>query len=167
MKNKLGTANSHHTDIGVITAYIDDLYWAAPFQKMIEIIKYVQLNGPSYGYTLNMNKCKYLLAPSITLTEAELVHRLDVIMELGIPMSNNKIHSNTQQNIPMELYQSRLKQWGFKVLGAYVGTKEYIKISLNSKMEVIKRVADILLKYPNSQARFNIHRHCFNEKNNY
>ena len=34
-------------------------------------------------------------------------------------------------------------------------------------MEVIKNVADILLKYPNSQARFNIHRHYFNQKINY
>ena len=66
----LRTANSPHTDIGVITTYIDDLYWAAPFQKLIDIIRFVQLNGPSYGYNLNMNKCKYLLAPSITLTES-------------------------------------------------------------------------------------------------
>ena len=109
---------------------------------MIEVVKYVKLNGPSYGYTLNMNKCKYLLAPSVILNEAELNRRLD---GLGIPMSNIKIHPNTQQNISPELYQSRLEQWGCKVFGAYVGTKECIKNSLDSKMEVIKNLADILL----------------------
>ena len=82
-------------------------------------------------------------------------------------MSNIKIHSNTQQNISPELYLSRSEQWGCKVLGAYVGTKEYIKNSLDSKMEVIKNVADTLIKYTNSQARYYIHKHCFNEKNNY
>ena len=35
------------------------------------------------------------------------------------------------------------------------------------KMEDVKNLADILLKYPNYQARFNIHRYCFNEKINY
>ena len=96
----------------------------------------------------NMNKYKYLLVPSITLTQAELDHRLDVIMELGIPLSNIKIQPNTQQNIPPDLYQSRLEQWRFKVLGAYVGTNEYIKNSLNSKIEGMKNLADILLKFP-------------------
>ena len=53
------------------------------------------------------------------------------------------------------------------MLGAYVGTKEYVKKSLDSKMEVIKNVADTLIKYPNSQAMYYIHKHCFNEKINY
>ena len=63
--------------------------------------------------------------------------------------------------------QIRSEQWGCKVLGAYVGTKDYVKKSLDSKMEVIKNVADTLIKYPNSQARYYIHKHCFNEKINY
>ena len=96
-----------------------------------------------------------------------MAHRLDVITQLGIPISNVKVHPNNQQNISLELYNSRLNQWGFKVLGAYVGTTEYIENSLNTKMHNINEVADILLKYPNTQARYNIHRYCFNEKINY
>ena len=46
-------------------------------------------------------------------------------MELGFPMSNIKIHPDTQQGISPDLYQSRLEQWGCKVLGAYIGSKEY------------------------------------------
>ena len=34
-------------------------------------------------------------------------------------------------------------------------------------MDNINEVADTLLKYPNPQARYNIHKHCFNEKINY
>ena len=34
-------------------------------------------------------------------------------------------------------------------------------------MKGIKSVADDLLKYPNSQARYLIHKYCFNQKINY
>ena len=163
----LRSNDQSHTDKGTIAGFIDDFYWAAPFPKMIEIIQFVQRNGPKYGYTLNMQKCTYLMASSNTFTENELAHRLDVITQLGIPISNVKVHPNNQQNISSELYNSRLNQWGFKVLGAYVGTTEYIENSLNTKMHNINEVADILLKYPNTQARYNIHRYCFNEKINY
>jgi len=101
----LRSTNASLSDQGIVMSYIDDLYWATPFQKMIEVIKYVQLNGPTYGYTLNMNKCKYLLAPSVILDEIELNCRLHIIMELGFPMSNIKIHPDTQQGISPDLYQ--------------------------------------------------------------
>ena len=51
----LRSTNASISDQGIVMSYIDDLYWAAPFPKMIEVIKYVQLNGPKYGYTLNMS----------------------------------------------------------------------------------------------------------------
>jgi hypothetical protein len=35
----LRSTNSSLTDEGIITSFIDDLYWAAPFQKMIETLK--------------------------------------------------------------------------------------------------------------------------------
>ena len=163
----LRSTNASISDQGIVMSYIDDLYWAAPFPKMIEVIKYVQRNGPRYGYTLNMSKCKYLLAPSVTLDETELNRRLHIIMELGFPMSNIKIHPDTQQGISPDLYQSRLEQWGCKVLGAYIGSKEYIKNSLDNKMKGIQSVADDLVKYPNSQARYLIHKYCYNQNINY
>ena len=41
---------------GLVAGYIDDLYWAATFPKMIEVIKFALLRGPDYGYKLNMKK---------------------------------------------------------------------------------------------------------------
>ena len=46
---------------GAIGGYIDDLYWAATFDKMVEVIKFVIERGPAYGYNLNMKKCVYLI----------------------------------------------------------------------------------------------------------
>jgi len=109
------STNASITDEGIVMSYIDDLYWAAPFNKMVEIIEFVQLKGPNYGYNLNMDKCTYLLAPAVTLDENELNRRLDIIMQLGFPRSNIKIHPDTQQGISRELYQLRSEQWGCKV----------------------------------------------------
>ena len=159
--------NASITNDGIVMSYIDDLYWGAPFDKMVEIIEFVQINGPKYGYTLNMHKCVYLFAADVSLDHSELNRRLDVIMQLGFLRSNIKIHPNTQQDISRELYQSRSEQWGCKVLGAFIGSSEFIKNSLSNKMKAINSVANLLLKYPNSQARYFIHKYCFNEKINY
>ena len=107
------------------------------------------------------------MAPSVILDETELNRRLDIIVQLGFPISNIKIHPDTQPGISRQLYKSRSETWGCKVLGAFIGTKEFIKNSLSIKINEIKSLSDDLLKYPNSQARYYIHKYCFNEKINY
>ena len=49
---------------GSVCGFIDDLYWAATFFKMAKAIKFVIDRGPAFGYTLNMKKCIYLMAPT-------------------------------------------------------------------------------------------------------
>ena len=39
---------------GVVSGYMDDLQWAAPFERMVHIIKFVRERGPAYGYNLNI-----------------------------------------------------------------------------------------------------------------
>ena len=114
-----------------------------------------------------MKKCVYLFASDVILDQIELDRRLDVLLQFGFLRSNIKIHPNTQQDISRELHQSRSENWGCKVLGAFIGSSEFIKNSLSNKMKAINSVANIMLNYPNSQARFFIHKFCFNEKINY
>ena len=57
--------------------------------------------------------------------------------------------------------------WGFKVLGAFVGTDEYVTQALQVKAQSLNSEAEALLRYPNSQARCYLHKYCFNEKINY
>ena len=74
---------------GVVAGYIDDLYWAAPFEKMIEVIKFVMHRGPAYGYNLNMKKCVYLMAPlGRDMSQRELDVRLHALINFGIPIEN-------------------------------------------------------------------------------
>ena len=45
-------------------------------------------------------------------------------------------------------------EWGFKILGAFVGTDDYVLCQLRSKMSKIDRVTDLLIQYPRVQFRY-------------
>ena len=62
---------------GLSMGYIDDLYWAAPFEKMIQVIAFVQSNGPKYGYKLNLKKSVYLMSPSPNATTQKYITRVN------------------------------------------------------------------------------------------
>ena len=64
----LHDSSSSHSRNGVVAGYIDDLHWAAPFEKTIEVIKFVMERGPAYGYSLNVKKRVYLTAPAQSQT---------------------------------------------------------------------------------------------------
>ena len=153
---------------GLICGYIDDLYWAATFFKMVKVIEFVIERGPAFGYTLNMKKCTYLMAPTVNaLTDEELDQRLAVLTALGLPLENIKIHPDCQPESPPEVLAKRRVEWGFKILGAFVGTDEYVLASLRPKMEGLRNLSQTLLRYPNVQARYFLHKTCFNAKINY
>ena len=112
---------------GVIGAgYIDDLYWAATFNRLVEVISFVIERGPAYGYNLSLKKSIYLMAPSSKrLSADELDRRIHVLNALGIPTQNIKVHPDCQSATPTALAAKRRAEWGFKTLGAYVGTDEF------------------------------------------
>ena len=86
-----------HESEGVVAGYIDDLYWSAPFDKMIEVIRFVMVRGPAYGYNLNMKKSVYLMAPlGRDISQRDLDVRIRALTNLGIPVDNIKIHPDCQ-----------------------------------------------------------------------
>ena len=153
---------------GLVCGYIDDLYWTATFSKMVKAIEFVIERGPAFGYTLNMKKCIYLMAPTAkALTDDELGQRLAVLTALGLPLENIKIHPDCQPQSPPDLVAKRRVEWGIKILGAFVGTDEYVLTSLRPKMESLRKLSQTLLRYHNVQARYFLHKTCFNAKINY
>ena len=46
---------------------------------------------------------------------------------------------------------------GFKVLGAFVGTNEYVMSALREKMKATQSITEVMLRYPNAQARHYLH----------
>ena len=168
MADLLHDSSSSHSRNGVVAGYIDDLYWAAPFEKMIEVIKFVMERGPAYGYNLNMKKCVYLMAPvQSQMSQSEMNVRIHALVNLGIPIGNVKIHPECQPCVSPSVFIKRNIEWGFKILGAFVGTDEYVLCNLESKMSKIDRVTDLLIQYPKAQFRYCLHRFCYDAKVNY
>ena len=144
------------------------LYWAANFDKMVEVIKFVLERGPAYGYNLNMKKSIYLMAPTaMKLSEHEIKRKIQVLNDLGVPTQNIKVHPDCQLNVSSVLADERRAEWGIKILGAYVGTDEYVVNALRCKMVSIRKLTQTMLYYPNVQARYYLHRFCYNAKVNY
>ena len=76
----LHDSGSSQTREGAAAGRVDDLYWAAPFEKMIEVIKFVTRRGPAYGCNLNVKKCVYLMAPARSQTSQR---EMDVRLRAG------------------------------------------------------------------------------------
>ena len=108
------------------------------------------------------------MAPTAkALTDDELGQRLAVLTALGLPLENIKIHPDCQPQSPPDLVAKRRVEWGIKILGAFVGTDEYVLTSLRPKMESLRKLSQTLLHYHNVQARYFLHKTCFNAKINY
>ena len=143
---------------GLLAAYMDDFYWATTYEKMVKVIERVQTVGPNYGYRLNMDKSIYLMAPALEyLSDQQLENRIKTLESLGIPRENIKIHPNCQNTCSSSIILQREEQWGIKVLGAYVGHHKYVAKHLENILRNLQEKVEILLKYPNVQARYFLH----------
>ena len=69
--------------------------------------------------------------------------------------------------VSIALADERRAEWGIKILGAYIGTDEYVLNALRCKMVSIRELTRTMLCYPNVQARYYLHRLCYNAKVNY
>ena len=58
--NLLTTGDADYPNEGIVSSYVDDLYWA--LLSPINVIDFVQKSGSDYGYRLNMDKSIYLMA---------------------------------------------------------------------------------------------------------
>ena len=67
------------------------------FFKKSRQLKFVIDRGPAFGYTLNMKKCIYLMAPTgEALSDDELDRRIATLMALGLPRENIRIRPDCQ-----------------------------------------------------------------------
>ena len=135
----LSDPNSSQPRKGVVAGYMDDLCWAAPFAKMVDVINFVKARGPAYGYNLNMKKSIYLMAPSSEcFSQQQLFERINVLASLGMPIENIKAHprliNSCHPSTSSEVLAKRAVQWGCKILGAFVGMDEYVIHQLNMYM---------------------------------
>ena len=90
-------SNASQPRKGVASGHMDDLQWAAPFERMAQAIKFVRERGPDYGYNLYMDKSIYLMAPiGRDISQDELFYRVNLLMTLGVPIQSIKVHPQRQ-----------------------------------------------------------------------
>ena len=64
---------------------------------MLEIIDFVKENGSAFGYTLNMDKSIYLMAPPVNpLNDLQWNTRIKLLTDRGILRENIRLHPNCQ-----------------------------------------------------------------------
>lgn len=141
--------------------YVDDGNIHAPRDVMYRIIEILQQRGPEYGYNIKRNKGKYLMSKCNSVVEAARVKQ-DIIDRFGFSENVVMVHYRDVNN-GLE-YKSR---YGAKVLGAYVGTDEFIQRSLMDDIAELNAVADRLIAFPDLQGRLLLLRHCFAAKPTY
>ena len=60
----------------------------------------------------------------------ESLERINVLVNLGLPIDNIKVHPHIinccQPSVSPIVLAKRSVQWGCKILGAFVGTDEYV-----------------------------------------
>ena len=74
----------------------------------VDVTKLVIERGSACGYSLNVKKCVYLMAPTAKkLTIDELGSRLPALIALGAPAQNAKTHPDCQCGLPADVAANR------------------------------------------------------------
>ena len=138
--------------------YLDDGNILAPHHVMLEIIAYLRMHGPKYGYVIKLNKGGYLLGKCGDRAAAQA--HLDDLVEAGVSPDIIKMHPDDMEVVEDELDVSK-RRYGVKILGCFVGDEHYIHFKLAEYLEELKTIATKLDKYPDLQGRMLLFRYCF------
>jgi hypothetical protein len=140
--------------------YFDDGTICADFDKMVKAIQLILRVGPSFGYRLNLKKGCYLMA---RCGRQEYLRRRHVLVNLGL--SPDIIRPHPADTVLTDVIVN--DQYGFDLLGSFIGSDDYIRCQLDKKLEVLRREADMLIALPHLQSRALILRMSFSLKINH
>ena len=62
------------------------------------------------------------------------------IVDFGIPIENVKVHPDCEPDAPRMILLRREAEYGFKILGSFVGTDSFVVNALRGKMERLNEV---------------------------
>ena len=144
--------------------YVDDGNIHAPRGVMKIIVQTLKEVGPSYGYNIKMDKGSYLIGKCNNYEEALKV--ADEIVAMGINPDIIKMHfSNYNNGLTNNQILALRQDYGVKILGSYIGTKEFIMQNLQCYAEVIlKPVALKLVEHLDLQESMILFRTSFVKK---
>ena len=104
---------------------VDDFSIVTTFDSMVEALKVLVKKGKEVGYFINFNKTQYCMSP--IYDKHILQSRVKILLDLGFNMDMIKIHpdSASLNDEPVDV-EKREEEYGFKLLGAFIGSKTYI-----------------------------------------
>ena len=135
--------NNYQESKSLVRFFVDDGNLCAPYELMILLLNYIKDEGPRYGYNINLNKGSYLLGKCCNIDETN-EKLLYLTTNLGINESIIHIHPDNASN-PEDLILLK-QQYGMSILGSYVGSAEFILLSLQKKLEELQLTAQKLLR---------------------
>eukprot|EP01032_Pedospumella_encystans_P018145 gene18145-20665_t len=141
--------------------YIDDGNLVATFEATLRVFHILKERGPEFGYHIKWPAAKYLMGKCATQEEAN-ARKLQLI-EVGFKADNVLIHPDNLNN-PTEI---DMKSYGVTVLGAFIGSDEYIKQQLSAKLEETRVECEALIAISDLQSRFMLLNWCFKTKIHY
>ena len=90
---------------------------------MMEVIDFINTKGPSFGYFIKLSKGSYLLGKCESHAVA-VERKNNLVSRFGLNADIIHIHpDNSESDESRVVYAT---QYGSKILGAYIGSDEYI-----------------------------------------
>jgi hypothetical protein len=162
----------------VIQFFVDDGNLCGPHEEMIEAVRYLQQRGPQrFGYRIKSTKGAYLIGKCGSFQQA--LERFQALTSeehrINLSPAIVKIHPEdlsegdaADADLP-EKYRimgdvQRRQDYGVKMLGAYVGSDEYVLEKLRGVIGEYEDISQSLMNYPLVQQRMLLFRYCFNPK---
>jgi hypothetical protein len=145
--------------------FVDDGNILSSPELMLPALRYISLNGPKFGYHMNLDKSVYLIGVCPSLGDA-LNRRQSLITEFGFNPQNIHIHPDnfSNEDIDTSSMNEIQSKFGVKILGSYVGSQKFIERGLQSKLEELEKDVERLLSCSDIQQKYIFLRYCFDQK---
>jgi len=145
--------------------FVDDGNILSSPALMWPALGYMIDNGPIYGYHMNLSKSVYLIGVRNSYEEA-ISTKIELTEKLGFNPDNVHIHPDNylHQDIDQCCMNQLRSKFGAKILGSYVGSEEFIRNSLQSKLEDLEKEAEKLMSCSDIQQKYVFLRYCFDQK---
>ena len=145
--------------------FVDDGNILSSPALMFPALQYMVENGPIYGYHMNLSKSVYLIGVCNSYEDA-ISRKNELTEKFGFNPDNVHIHPDNylRQDIDLCSLNQLRSKFGAKILGSYIGSEEFIRNSLQSKLEDLEKEAEKLMSCTDIQQKYIFLRYCFDQK---
>jgi len=114
---------------------------------------------------MSLSKSVYLIGVCNSYEDA-ISRKNELTEKFGFNPDNVHIHPDNylRQDIDLCSLNQLRSKFGAKILGSYIGSEEFIRNSLQSKLEDLEKEAEKLMSCADIQQKYIFLRYCFDQK---